>query len=66
MSDPQVGQGVWSEARWLDSKQPNGKISSIDWHDREVHVRFYDDGVHEAYEWEQFEYFNERLNQWVL
>lgn len=62
MPEPRVGHGVWVEGQ----SQPNGRIVNIDWHDKEVHVLFYDLNIQEAFEWDQFDTFNDRLNQWII
>ena len=60
MPAPRVGDSVFSNTH------ANGIITSIDWHDKEVHVHFYNSGNEEPFEWEQFDSFNERLNQWQI
>lgn len=40
-SRPRRGDHVWLRTRYDQDKQPNGYISGINWHDREVHMRFY-------------------------
>lgn len=62
MPNPQYGDKVWLEGE----TQPNGHIVNIDWHDKEVHVRCYDTGELHSLEWDQFDEFNYRLNQWII
>lgn len=60
--DPRKGDNVFVAGK----KQPNGKIIHIDWYDREVIVECYDTHEHVVLEWDQFDSFNERLNQWQI
>lgn len=63
MPAPRVGDGVWVSGAL---PQPNGKIANIDWSgDKEILIHFYG-GATETYEWDQFDCFNEGLNQWIL
>lgn len=63
MPRPAIGDAVWVQGV---TPQPNGKIVYIDWHDKEVIVEFYDSKDQETYTWDQFNLFNERLNQWQI
>ena len=59
---PSVGDSVWLQG----PPDRNGSVIYIDWsHDREVIVGF-DNDEQEAVEWEQFSFFNERFNQWII
>lgn len=61
---PRVGDNIYVEAN--KPRQPNGKIYYIDWGcDKEISVLFFD-GSHGTVEWHDCNYFNERLNQWVV
>lgn len=63
MPNPQYRDSVWYQNEGSNAGR-NGTIVHIDWHDKEIIVRF-DDGE-EALEWDQFDNFNERFNQWQV
>ncbi len=43
-SKPRRGDHVWLQSRYDLDKQPNGYVVSINWWDKEVHMKFYDGG----------------------
>ena len=61
---PRVGDSVWLHGGY-QAPDRNGTIIHIDWYDKEVIVGF-DNDEQEAVEWEQFSFFNERFNQWII
>lgn len=60
MPEPRVGDSVFATG------YANGKITYIDWSDKEVTVYFYNSDSEEPFEWDSFDCFNERLNQWQI
>jgi hypothetical protein len=64
MSPPRKGDNVWVEGR---KPQPNGRVHVILYQDdRDVIVRFFENGGEEVYSWESFDRFNPVTNQWEL
>lgn len=64
MPVPRRGDKVWIYG--LALVQPNGEIIHIDYHDKEVIVQSYDTKEETVLEWDQFDSFNEQLNQWIV
>lgn len=60
MPEPRVGDSVWAPIHF------NGVITYIDWRDKEVIVKFHNNDNEETFEYDAFDRFNERLNQWQL
>jgi hypothetical protein len=62
MPVPSYGAKVWVQG----CTQPNGYIVGKDYEAREVYVRCYDTDETVCLDFDDFDMFNERLNQWLI
>lgn len=54
-SQPRRGDGFYHAERHAQGKQPNGKIVRVDYQEKEVLVKFFDDNDFDSFSFDQLE-----------